>query len=81
MSDELNPYPGNLKHHKVDAAPMKHYTRFELIGPTGRITVHYGKVEADEQDGGRTLKVFIDRECGGQADPQGPEAKFSTDED
>lgn len=60
---------------------MKHYTRFELIGPTGRITVHYGKVEADEQDGGRTLKVFIDRECGGQADPQGPEAKSSTDED
>lgn len=44
---------------------MKHYTRFELIGPTGRITVHYGKVEADEQDGGRTLKVFVDKDHGG----------------
>ena len=44
---------------------MKQYTRFEVIGPSGRMIVHYGKAEASEQDEGRTLKVFINKEYGG----------------
>lgn len=36
-------------------------SRFELIDPNGRRVVYYGKVEAQIQDEGRTLKVFIDK--------------------
>ena len=39
------------------------YTRVEVIGPTGRILIaHPCVAEVSEQDGGRTLKVFLDRE-------------------
>lgn len=40
---------------------MKQYTRFEVIGPSGRMIVHSGKAEASVQDQGRTLKVFLDQ--------------------
>ena len=44
---------------------MKHEqaTRFELIDQTGRVIVHYAAscpVRVEEQDDGRTVKVFVD---------------------
>lgn len=37
---------------------MKEYNRLEVIGPDGRELIFYGAVTAEEQDEGRTLKVF-----------------------
>lgn len=37
------------------------YTRFEYIGPGGRLITLYGKFTVSEQDGGRTVKVFGDQ--------------------
>lgn len=34
-------------------------SRFELIDDNGRLIVYYGKLEAEYQDEGRTLKVFL----------------------
>lgn len=39
---------------------MNNLTRVELIDPTGRVIVYYGKASAQIQDGGRTLKVFCE---------------------
>lgn len=37
------------------------FTRFEYIGPGGRLITLYGQFTASIQDQGRTLKVFGDK--------------------
>ena len=34
-------------------------TRFEVIDETGRVIVHYGKVDLSFQDNNKTLKLFV----------------------
>lgn len=41
------------------------YTRFEYIGPGGRMIVLYGNFTVSEQDNGKTIKVFGDKPVAG----------------
>lgn len=40
---------------------MKRISRFEIIDQDGRVSVYYGSMLTDFQDGDRTLKIFIEK--------------------
>lgn len=42
---------------------QKKVSRVEIIGQNGRECVKYGEFTFSLQDDGKTLKVFVDKEC------------------